>query len=256
MQPDGSVLLGEVVIEGDTITCVAADCPDPPGATLFVISDAYIFPGFIDAHNHVAYNFLPKWSPPKLFAHRGLWQSAPSYKAFKAPYDAGLKHIYVRDGALWGDRCVDQRHHQCARDAQSALQQGPGAEHREPERSSHPFARSHPYSPSFPSRSFQDTIDFTKTRSFVPHIAEGIGETPRKEFDVLKAKGLLRSETAIIHGTAFGDAEFAEMGQVGAELIWCPPIQPRPLRAHHPNPPRAETRGRGVAGSGMEPQWE
>jgi len=29
--PD-QVIDGELVIEGDTITCVAASCPDPPGA--------------------------------------------------------------------------------------------------------------------------------------------------------------------------------------------------------------------------------
>jgi hypothetical protein len=32
---DGNVLAGELVIEGDTITCVAADCPEPPGASVF-----------------------------------------------------------------------------------------------------------------------------------------------------------------------------------------------------------------------------
>src|SRR5262249_31758474 len=47
------VLDGEVVIENETITCVAADCNDPPGATIFRITNAYIFPGFVDAHNHV-----------------------------------------------------------------------------------------------------------------------------------------------------------------------------------------------------------
>ena len=61
------VFEGEVVIEQDTITCVEVDCVDPPGAWVFTITDAYIFPGFIDAHNHVAYNFLPKWTPPKLY---------------------------------------------------------------------------------------------------------------------------------------------------------------------------------------------
>jgi 5-methylthioadenosine/S-adenosylhomocysteine deaminase len=61
-----------------------------------------------------------------------------------------------------------------------------------------------------------------KTKSFVVHLSEGVDETSRKEFDILKAKGLLRAETAIIHGTAFGDAEFKQMGQVGAKLIWSP----------------------------------
>jgi hypothetical protein len=64
--------------------------------------------------------------------------------------------------------------------------------------------------------------NWTRTKSFVVHLAEGIQEKSRKEFDTLKAKQLLRAETAIIHGTAFGDAEFTEMGTVGAKLIWSP----------------------------------
>ena len=59
---------------------------DPPGANVFTVSDAFIFPGFIDAHNHVAYNVLPKWTPPKLYTNRGQWQASTAYKAFKAPY--------------------------------------------------------------------------------------------------------------------------------------------------------------------------
>src|SRR5918992_1122242 len=84
--PD-QVLDGKLVLEGDTITCVAVDCTEPPGATIFTITNAYIFPGFVDAHNHVAYNFLPKWTPPKLYVRRAQWQATQSYKDFKKPYD-------------------------------------------------------------------------------------------------------------------------------------------------------------------------
>jgi 5-methylthioadenosine/S-adenosylhomocysteine deaminase len=68
-------------------------------------------------------------------------------------------------------------------------------------------------------RSWKSKIDWTKTKSLV-HLSEGVDETSRKEFDILRDEGLLRAETAIIHGTAFGDAELKEMGAVGAKLIW------------------------------------
>jgi len=54
---------GKLIIDGDTITCVGADCQEPAGATVITVTKAYIFPGFIDAHNHVAYNILPRWNP-------------------------------------------------------------------------------------------------------------------------------------------------------------------------------------------------
>src|SRR5256885_16789814 len=49
---------GDLVIEGDAITCVATSCTAPTGATRITVTNAYIFPGFIDAHNHAAYNIL------------------------------------------------------------------------------------------------------------------------------------------------------------------------------------------------------
>src|SRR5438128_2456908 len=84
--PD-QVVDGELVIEGDTITCVAASCTAPAGATRITVTNAFIFPGFVDAHNHVAYNVLPRWTPPKLYKNRGQWQGSDAYKVFKKPYD-------------------------------------------------------------------------------------------------------------------------------------------------------------------------
>src|SRR5262249_62110634 len=73
--PD-QVLDGELVIEGDTIICVVASCTDLSGATRVTITNAYILPGFVDAHNHVAYNVFPRWTPFKLYQNRGQWQGA------------------------------------------------------------------------------------------------------------------------------------------------------------------------------------
>ena len=42
------------------------------------------------------------------------------------------------------------------------------------------------------------------------------------EFTTLKSKNLLASGTAVIHGAAFGESEFQQMGAVGAKLIWSP----------------------------------
>jgi 5-methylthioadenosine/S-adenosylhomocysteine deaminase len=42
------------------------------------------------------------------------------------------------------------------------------------------------------------------------------------EFTTLKSKNLLASGTAVIHGAAFGESEFQQMGTAGAKLIWSP----------------------------------
>jgi 5-methylthioadenosine/S-adenosylhomocysteine deaminase len=96
-------ILGEMTVEHDTITCVAATCPHPLGATIYNITDAYIFPGFIDAHNHVAYNVLPKWIPPKRYLNRNQWQREKAYKAFKAPYDVLKKKKLLCEMVKYGE---------------------------------------------------------------------------------------------------------------------------------------------------------
>lgn len=222
--PD-TVLVGEVVIEGDSITCVAPDCANPAGASVFTVTKGFIYPGFVDAHNHVAYNVLPKWTPPRLYLNRGQWQRAKAYTDFKAPYN----QLKDRDGLFcdmvkWGEM-------KALVSGITAVQgTSPGSvcvrtlirnvENQNELGTPRAYIRTF----ILDIRSFKDTIDWDVTRSFVVHIAEGLPThgPSRHEFQILKQKGLLRSETAIIHGTAFGAAEFAEMGAAGTKLIWSP----------------------------------
>ncbi len=222
--PD-QVLHGALVIEGDFITCVGSACVEPSGATVYIVTDAFVFPGFIDAHNHVAYNVLPKWSPPKVYQNRGQWQASSSYKEFKKPYSTlkddkklycemvkygELKSLISGVTTIQGTSPSRSCYKLLVRNAenQNSLGTPPG------------LIRTY----ILDIKGWKDTekVDFGKTKSFVVHIGEGVDEKSRREFDILKAKGLLAKETAIIHGTAFGEKEFEEMGRVGAKLIWSP----------------------------------
>ncbi|MEJ2143224.1 MAG: amidohydrolase family protein [Gammaproteobacteria bacterium] len=218
--PSG-VMNGEMVVEGDTITCVEMDCTDPEGATRITVSSAYIYPGFIDAHNHVAYNVFPKWTPPKLYENRGQWQRSKAYRDFKAPYNdlkstvfcemvkygeikALISGITTIQGTAPKRKCFKT----LIRNAENYNELG--------------FPSSHVRTYILDISSFSSSIDWTKTKAFVVHLAEGIDERSRKEFDTLKDKNLLHANTVIIHGTAFGNAEFQAMKNVGAKLVWSP----------------------------------
>jgi 5-methylthioadenosine/S-adenosylhomocysteine deaminase len=65
-------------------------------------------------------------------------------------------------------------------------------------------------------------VDWNQTKAFVIHLGEGTDSLSRAEFGTLKMKGLLHANTTIIHGTAFGTAEFSEMAATGAKLVWSP----------------------------------
>ena len=54
------------------------------------------------------------------------------------------------------------------------------------------------------------------------HLAEGIDESSRQEFDVLVQNDLLVGELVVIHGTGLTETEFNALGAVGADLVWSP----------------------------------
>jgi 5-methylthioadenosine/S-adenosylhomocysteine deaminase len=215
---------GEVVIDRDLIVCVAADCADPPNATIYTVTDGFIYPGFIDAHNHVAYNVLPKWTPPRRdYRNRGQWQDTKEYKAFKQPYNE-LKNVHklycemVKYGeikalitgitAIQGTSPNGVCFRTLIRNVENQSQL--------------PISANHIRTHVLPIDAFKGKVNFTVTKAFVVHLAEGVDQKSKDEFQTLKKKQLLQSGVAIIHGTAFGDQEFLEMGQVGGRLIWSP----------------------------------
>ena len=54
------------------------------------------------------------------------------------------------------------------------------------------------------------------------HLAEGIDESSRAEFDILVENDLLVGEVVIIHGTALTQNELSALGDVGGSLAWSP----------------------------------
>jgi hypothetical protein len=54
------------------------------------------------------------------------------------------------------------------------------------------------------------------------HLAEGIDESSRAEFDILVQNDLLVEEIVVIHGTGLTQTEFSALGDVGGSLAWSP----------------------------------
>src|SRR5688572_29598959 len=64
--PDGVIRHGYVAIANGRIASVSDEPPDLPDAVT-VNTHGIILPGFVDVHNHLAQNVLPRWSPGRLF---------------------------------------------------------------------------------------------------------------------------------------------------------------------------------------------
>lgn len=108
LAPQGVLDPGEVLVVGDQIACAAEDCsadPDASGATV-IETHGIISPGLIDAHNHVAYNFLPEWIPPAgtTYTNRYQWADEPSYEEHVLPYTAHRSsNSHFCPAARWGE---------------------------------------------------------------------------------------------------------------------------------------------------------
>ena len=225
--------LGEVYIVGDRIFCVAEDCSstynNDTGKFTTIYTHGAIMPALFDAHNHLAYNILPRWENTKLYQNRYQWQSDSSYKLFKKPFDdlgnLGLKCEMVKfaevvallagttssQGSSYTATCINV----LVRNVDTQYN-GFGFD----------YVRTHV--PSIDSLDDSDATSIKNgtqngsVKSFVVHLAEGIDTLSRNEFTTLKNKGLLLKETAIIHGTALTQSEFQEMKNIGTKLIWSP----------------------------------
>jgi 5-methylthioadenosine/S-adenosylhomocysteine deaminase len=104
----GRVYLGD---DGFVDAVVAGTAAAPAGfadAPVVDTGDAFVIPGLIDLHNHLAYNALPLWAEPaqkKPFLHHNDWPNKPSYKSdiswpawvlAKAEPEALLAYVQVR----------------------------------------------------------------------------------------------------------------------------------------------------------------
>src|SRR5689334_10258228 len=60
--------------------------PAPAGfgsAPVLALGNAYILPGLIDLHSHLAYNMLPLWTEPTQltpYLHHDIWPNRPTYQ--------------------------------------------------------------------------------------------------------------------------------------------------------------------------------
>ncbi|MYM73546.1 amidohydrolase family protein [Duganella sp. FT134W] len=79
----GILRRGKVCIAGNTIAHVlTADAAVPPefDGVVPVETTGTIFPGLVDLHNHLTYNFVPLWSVPRRYTNRNQWRNEqPAY---------------------------------------------------------------------------------------------------------------------------------------------------------------------------------
>lgn len=254
LTPDQTIADGAVSISGTKIGAVGPSSSLPAGTVPTKIPGV-ILPGFIDLHNHLSWNALPRWTAAQKFANRYEWQNVPEYdRVLVAPHNAVLDaagcevEIYAEIkslaggatsslGSLMGPATNPAQYRACAASLVRNLDLWSDLPFTPPKKKGDP-CWSDTYTlldvvdnEIFPMQVAHDKVDFLRcllTSGALPgivvHLSEGMPNdaSAHQEFSMLQATGLMMPGLAIIHGTALRVADFQKMASSGTGLIWSP----------------------------------
>jgi 5-methylthioadenosine/S-adenosylhomocysteine deaminase len=231
--PTEVIANGTILVSGEKIQAVGKDI-SLPAEVKIVETHGFIYPGLIDLHDHITWNFLPRWKPGRKFANRYEWQQIPEYGiALNTPhaqiFSEGLacdanQYAEVKAlvggatavvGSLAGDKCIEGLVRNL--DFYSGLYP-PGMAEK---------LRNEVFPLELPTVDVVNILkafDDGQLTALLVHLAEGrpSDASSNREFRMLRARGLIRPGVSIIHGTALHQTDFQEMAKNNVGLIWSP----------------------------------
>ncbi len=233
--------VGEVLVQGDTIACVAASCAGQPGADTasIVETKGLIYPGLIDTFNSTLFDVFDEsdWAPTLVYTNPSGWFSDPRYGAL---VDA-KQYLNGEAGSPVDYGCEMEKYGELkaliagATSTVSVTGTGRacyGSLARTIDQSANDLGADYIQVNSiFPNTAAADQVCAkfadNSTHAYLIDIAEGTNATALNTFTqlatVTTVDGCLYApQTAIVHGTALGDTEFATMAEQGMSLVWLP----------------------------------
>jgi len=237
MASEGAVFDGGILVEDGTIASVwsGANIPTEHEGISVVETDGTIYPGLIDAHNHIHYNTVPLWDiGDNVYNNRYQWKNNPGYKPevtwpktllssgsywnmeYEALKYAEMKTIAGGTTAVQGNPTGDD-------DAYTSVLSrnvehynfGSDEMHTKVTELEEEYVGNHIKTGS--SAGGDGTLD-----AWFLHLSEGTDSSSLNEFEILVNNDLLVPELMLIHGVPLGPSEYAQMGAVGASLVWSP----------------------------------
>ncbi|MFA5478992.1 MAG: amidohydrolase family protein [Candidatus Muiribacteriota bacterium] len=220
---------GAVVVSGNDIVWVGENSQLVKSKGVVVNTDEYIYPGFVETHNHPDYNFLGEWRIGRTFSNRYEWSRTKEYKELTANRSRMFREN--RDTRIMVMRYAEAK---AMIGGANMIQGAPrlrGIADLVRNMDSYNMIKEDTIRTSiFPLQPREITRAETvieamadrRASHFVIHLGEGIDEGSKQEFYDFEKTGLLRKETLIIHGTGFGKEEFDIMAEKEMNLIWSP----------------------------------
>ncbi len=198
---------------------VAAVVPSPGGRTAAREADLggrMLLPGLVNAHDHLDLSTFPPLGRPPYT--RAAERDRDVEAAAGSPEVAAALQVPGVDRLLLGGL----RNLVCG--VTGVLHHGPF--HRSLQRDDFPvrvqrryqFALSPGLDPLL-RRSYRST---DRRIPWLVHAGEGTDEASRAEIDALAEQNVLRQNTVVVHGIAFGAPEAGRLASARAAVVWCP----------------------------------
>ena len=231
-----------IEIRSGRIVAIQRERPDVNGVPALETNDI-VLPGFIDLHNHPAYNVFPRWTPPHKFANRYEWRASDAYRtaleipALKLSDDPTTFcdiDEYVEVKALIGGTT--------SMIGQSAPHSAKGI----PECVKGLVRNLGLYTGFYGDQAGERIVNSIGITSLdldanaamrdkqgiadgsidllAIHIAEGLptDHESASELDLLDAHGLLTPHTALVHALGLSPTQAVRVHRAGASIIWSP----------------------------------
>ena len=236
LTPEGVIQHGYVVIADGRIVSVSDKQPDIPDAVR-INTAGVILPGFVDLHNHVPWNVLPRWTPSRKFANQPEWSSDPEF----APFRTAFNHLapYFCDMNAWGElralvggttAMMATQQVACIHGLVRNLDYNSGFYGTVQLNREHVFSAGgfHLPPPSDTAGRAQfvqiarSLIENPRFEALALHVAEGTDTVAQEEFAFLESQALLNPKGILIHGISLRPSDFVTMAATGTALVWSP----------------------------------
>ena len=235
--PGGVIKHGYVAVADGRILSVSEKQPSVPGATV-INTEGIILPGFVDVHNHVIWNVLPRWSPSRTFDNQPEWGEGSEFAPFRQVVDV-LPLTHLCDMNAWGElralvggttAIMATRPRPCITGLVRNLDYNSGfygTTQLDRERLYNVAPNEFPPSTDPAGRAaFVAAAGFFISNPFfealVMHVAEGTDAVAQEQFTFLQSQGLLNAKGVLIHGVSLGASDFQAMAAAGTALVWSP----------------------------------
>ncbi|MBW2523002.1 MAG: amidohydrolase family protein [Deltaproteobacteria bacterium] len=246
----GQSFAGEVLIEGNLLTCVAESCGGEAGAATASVIDTHgiIMPGMIDTHNHILFDIFDAddWTPTQAYQNHNQWTNEAGYIAMLdakqylngesgSPVNLNCEMIKYGElkalvaGTTSVAGAANPSNKICYRTVARTIDQtANGLCGTQPPQSCEDHVQ---VNSVFPSSSAANGVcaNFLDgdTEAYFVHVGEGVDDVARYElgdlYGMTTPNGCLHDpRTTIVHGTAFTDTEFDTMANAGMGLSWSP----------------------------------